>query len=182
MLFRSGADPASQRGGAPRAADLEGADPASQRGGAPRAADLEGADPVSQRGVPQGSGFGRGGSGLSEELLPPEQRVWKGRIRPLGWGGTPEGGGAPAGAQRPKSSGKGRGLFDTEIRRQGRIWGAKSKSRSLRAKAPRRYGGVPYPGGLYPVPPPPSCTPMMFLWKPVRPKTHIILTRLPFWG
>ena len=83
MTDLEGADPASQRGGAPRAADLEGADPAS-RGGAPRAADLEGADPASQRGVPlegrrgapagakgpKSSGFGRSGSGLPEGGCP----------------------------------------------------------------------------------------------------------------
>ena len=51
--------------------------------------DLEGADPASQiGGCPLSSGFGRGGSGLSEWGVPPEQRIWKGRIRPLR-GGAP---------------------------------------------------------------------------------------------
>ena len=48
--------------------DLEGADRASQRG--VRAAELEAADPASQGGCPLSSGFGRGGSGLSDGGCP----------------------------------------------------------------------------------------------------------------
>ena len=119
--------------------DLEGADPASQRGVPPEQRIWKG-DPASQRGVPQSSGFGRGGSGLSEGGAPraaelegvdpasqvpqrggwgggtcrgeeaKEQLIWKGGSG-LPEGVPLEGGGPPAGGKGPKSSGKGRGLF-----------------------------------------------------------------------
>ena len=86
-------------------------------------------------------GFGRGGSGVPEGRslcrgkwgLPEnkEQRILEGRDR----GSQRRAEGANRGTERGCSPER---YFDLIFRPHGRIWGTKSKGRSLRAKAPRR--------------------------------------------